>query len=59
MTWRNGFILKERRCRVDIKKKFFTIRVLRHWNRLPRQVVDAQLLETFKVRLDWALSNPI
>ena len=31
----------------------------RHWNRLPREVVEAQFLEAFKIRLDQALSNLI
>jgi len=35
----------------------FTVRVVRHWDRLPRKVVDALSLETFKVRLDGALST--
>ena len=37
----------------------FTVRVVRHWNRLPRVVVDAPSLETFKARLDKALGNLI
>jgi len=35
------------------------MRVVKHWCRLPREMVDAPSLETFKVRLDGALSNLI
>ncbi|KFV45137.1 hypothetical protein N341_09735, partial [Tyto alba] len=53
----NSSKLKEGRFRLDISKKFFTMRVAKHWKRLPREVVDAPSLETFKVRLDRALSD--
>ena len=53
----NAFELKEGRFRLDIKKKIFTVRVVRLSYRLPKVVVDASSLETFKVRLDGALSN--
>ncbi|KFO84712.1 hypothetical protein N320_12896, partial [Buceros rhinoceros silvestris] len=53
----SGFKLKESRLRLDIRKKFFTVRVVGHWHRLPREAVDAPSLEMFKARLDGALSH--
>ena len=54
-----GLKVKEGRFRLGRRKKFFTMRVVRHWNRLPREVVNASSLEVFEVRLDGALSNLI
>jgi len=53
----NNFEPKEGRFRLDIRKKFFTMRVVKHWNRLPREIVAAPSLAVFKARLDGSLSN--
>ncbi|KFO93874.1 hypothetical protein N320_12406, partial [Buceros rhinoceros silvestris] len=55
----NGFKLKEGRFRLDIRKKFFTMRVVKHQDRLPREMVDDPSLKTLKVRLNGALGNLI
>ncbi|KFQ06294.1 hypothetical protein N330_06928, partial [Leptosomus discolor] len=53
----NGWKLGEGRFKLDTRKKFFIPRVVRHWNRLPKEAMDAPSLEVFKARLDRALSN--
>jgi len=55
-TRSNGFKLKERRFRLGIRKKFFTLRVVRHWH---IEAVAAPSLAVFKARLDGALSNSV
>ena len=53
----NDFKLEERRFRLDIRKKFFTVRMVILWNGLPSEAVDAPSLEALKARLDGAVSN--
>jgi len=55
----NGFKLSEGGFRLDRRKMFFTMRLVKPWPWLPREVVDAPSRETLKVRLDGALSNLI
>jgi len=44
---------------LDVRKKFFMMRVVRPWSRLLTEVVDVSSLEVFKTRLGGALSNPV
>ena len=53
----NGFKLGQGTFGLDIRKKFFTRKVVTHWSRLPKEVVDAPSLDAFKASLDVALGS--
>ncbi|KFO84188.1 hypothetical protein N320_04617, partial [Buceros rhinoceros silvestris] len=55
----NALKLCEGRSRSGIRKNFFTERVVKHWNRLPREMVESLSLEGFKRRVDMVLRDVV
>jgi len=53
----NGHKLKHRQLHLNKRKNFFTLRMMEHWNRLPREVVESPSLEIFKTHLDEVLCS--
>ncbi|KFV49786.1 hypothetical protein N341_01347, partial [Tyto alba] len=55
----NGYALKHRKFHLNIRKRPFTVKRVKHWHRLPREVLESPSLEIFKTQLSMALGNLI
>lgn len=55
----NRYRLHQERFYLDIRKNFFTVRTITHWDNLPRDAAESSSLEDFKMRLDRVVNNLI
>ena len=53
----NGHKRKHRKFRLNVRKNFFTLKLMESWNRLPREVVESPSVEIFKTLLDVVLCS--
>jgi len=55
----NSLRLHQGRFRLNSRKNFFSERVMKHWNRLPREVMESPSLEVFQKGVDMALQDVV